>query len=179
MGLPADGTGVSQPASDKVGSGFQAELAKAVDAELGSRLAAMGSLPTSGVAAYTALNNRGVLYGKYGRYDDALPDFQSAAKAGSVSALVNLGNVAMLRSDPKAAYAYYQQAEKKVTGNAGFYVNLARAAAALGKSDEASAAIDKVRALDPKTADKYSSLAQIGTAGTRASEIDEGGLVWF
>jgi hypothetical protein len=179
MGLPSDGTSVALPASDKVASAFKVELAKAVSAELGARLSALGKLPTSGLAASTALNNRGVLYGKFGKLDEAAGDFQAAAKAGSISALVNLGNIAMLKSDPKSAYDYYKQAEKQVTGSAGFYVNLAKAAAALGKNDAASAALDKVRALDPKTADKYAQLAQTGTAGTRAAEVDESPVVWL
>ena len=173
MGLPSDGTSVALPASDKVASAFKAELAKAVNAELQARLSALGKMPTSGLAASTALNNRGVLYGKFGKLDEASSDFQAAAKAGSVSALVNLGNIAMLKSAPKSAYEYYQTAIKQMTGSAGFYVNLAKAAAALGKNAAAAAALDKVRALDPKAADKYASLAQVqtGAAGTRAAEV--------
>ena len=179
MGLPADGTSVELPASGKVGAAFSAELVKAVDAELGSRLAAMGPLPASGLAATAALNARGVLYGKFGRYDDALRDFQAAAKAGSVSALVNLGNVSMLKSDPAGAYGYYQQAAKQVVGNAGLYVDIAKAAAALGKSDAATAALDEARKLDPAAADKYARLAQAGSSGTRAAEIDDDQVAWF
>jgi tetratricopeptide (TPR) repeat protein len=181
MGLPADGSSVALPSSDKVGAAFQAELFKAINAELSARLNALGAVPASGPAATTCLNNRGVLYGKFGRLDDAAKDFQAAAKAGSVSALVNLGNISMLKSDPASAYGYYQQAVKQVTGNAGFYVNLAKAAAALGKSDAASAALDKVRSLDPQTADKYAGLAQVqtGSSGTRAAEVDDGSLLWF
>jgi tetratricopeptide (TPR) repeat protein len=179
MGLPADGTNVALPASDKVLSAFSSELGKAVEVELGARIAAMGTLPDSGVASATALNNRGVLYGKYGRYDEAFNDFQAASKAGSVPALINLGNVAMLKSDPQAAYDYYQQAVKKITGNAGLYVNLAKAAAALGKKDAAQAALDNVRKLDPQAADKYAQLAQVGTQGTRAAEAVDSSVQWF
>jgi tetratricopeptide (TPR) repeat protein len=179
MGLPADGTSVALPASDKVGSAFSSELAKAVNAEFQARLAVLGPLPTSGLAATTALNKRGVLFGKFGRYDDAFRDFQAAAKGGSISALVNLGNISMLKADPMSAYGYYQQAAKQVTGNVGLYVNLARAAAALGKSDAAAAALDNVRKLDPKMADKYAQLAQVGSNGTRAAEVEGNQVIWF
>jgi tetratricopeptide (TPR) repeat protein len=179
MGLPADGSSVARPSSDKVAAAFSSEIAKAVDAELGARLAAMGQLPASGAAASSALNDRGVLYGKYGRYDEALRDFQAAAKAGSASALVNLGNISMLRSDPAGAYAFYQAAEKRLTGSAGLYVNLAKAAAAIGDGEAAGEALEKARAIDPKVADRFARLAQAGSAGTRAAEMDEGGLVWF
>ena len=120
-----------------------------------------------------------MLYGKYGRYDDALRDFQASAKAGSVSALVNLGNISMLKSDPASAYTYYQSAAKHVTDSAGLYVNIAKAAAAIGKNEDAAAALDKVRQLDPQAADKYSALVQTGSSGTRAAEVDTGSVVWF
>jgi tetratricopeptide (TPR) repeat protein len=179
MGLPADGSNVVLPAADKVAAAFSLSLGKVVDAELARRLTAMGSLPTSGVAASTALNNRGVLYGKYGRLAEAQADFLAAAKAGSVSALVNLGNIAMLKSDPTQAYDYYQQALKKNTGSASLYINMAKAANALGKADAASSALASARKIDPKAADRYAELAQVGANGTRAAEIEDGGLSWF
>ncbi len=179
MGLPADGTSVSQPAADKVKTAFDIELAKAVNAELSARIASLGAMPASGPAATTALNNRGVLFGRFGRYDDALRDFKAAAKAGSVPALVNLGNVSMMRSDPSSAYDYYQQAVKQLTGSASLYLSMAKAAAALGKGDAAASALANVRKIDPQAADKYASLAQLGASGTRAAEVDDGGIVWF
>jgi tetratricopeptide (TPR) repeat protein len=168
LGLPADGTGVALPDGEKVGAAFAAELDKAVDAELDARL-----------AASVSMNDRGVLYGKYGRLDDARRDFQKAAESGSAPALVNLGNIAMLASDPAGAYGYYQAAAKRLTASAGLYVNLAKAAAALGKSDDAEAALGKARALDPRIADKYARLAQTGQAGMRAAQVDDGSVVWF
>jgi tetratricopeptide (TPR) repeat protein len=179
MGLPADGSSVEQPPSAKVATAFSSSTNKAVDAELKLRIAALGPMPGSGIAASTALNNRGVLYGKYGRLVEAQADFQAAAKAGSTSALVNLGNVAMLKSDPKSAYDYYQQALKKTTGSAALYINLAKAANALGKAEAASSAVESARKIDPKAAEKYSSLAQAGGNGTRAAEADDGVLSWF
>ena len=179
MGLPADGSSVDLPPSDKVGAAFFASLGKAVDAELRLRITAMGSLPTSGAAVSGALNKRGVLYGKYGRLKEAEVDFLAAAKAGSVPALVNLGNVALLRPDAAGAYDYYLQAAKKATANASLYINIARAANALGKADAASAALDSARKLDPKAADKYAELAQVGGSGTRAAEVDMAGPEWF
>ena len=179
MGLPSDGTSVAQPPRDRVAAAFSKELARAVDAELGARVTTLGAMPRSGAAATKALNDRGVLYGRFARYDSAVRDFQDASTRGSVSALVNLGNIAMLRSDPSGAYGFFQRAAKQLTGNAGIFVNLAKAAAALGKTDEAAAALEKVRSIDPRAAEKYSSLAQVGSAGTRAAEVDDATVLWF
>jgi tetratricopeptide (TPR) repeat protein len=179
MGLPADGSSVDTPPSDKVRAAFLDSMGKAVDAELSSRIAALGSVPASGNAAAAALNKRGVLYGKYGRIKEAQADFQAAAKAGSAPALVNLGNVALLKPDAAGAYDYYQQAAKKLPGSAALYINIARAANALGKADAAASALDSARRLDPKAADKYGEIARAGSAGTRAAEAADGGPEWF
>jgi hypothetical protein len=182
VGLPADGTSVSAPAPDKVIKAFDAELAKAIDAELGGRLALLGPAPKageSGVPVAKVLNDRGVLFGKFARYAEAEKSFQAAVKAGSISGLVNLGNIAMLKSDATGAYTYYQMAAKQITGSAGLYVNMAKAAAALGKNADAAAALEIVKRLDPAAAEKYSSLAQVGSAGTRAAEIDDSKPIWF
>jgi tetratricopeptide (TPR) repeat protein len=179
VGLPADGTGVTPPASDKVIRAFRAELAKAVDAELGARLAALGPAPSKGAQAAKSFNDRGVLYGRYGRLADAERDFKTAAKDGFVPAIVNLGNVSMLKSDPATALGYFQQASKLSPGNAKLLVSLARSASALGKGELAASTLDQLRKLDPQAAERNASLAQVGASGTRAAEIDEGGLVWF
>ena len=179
MGLPADGTNVAAPSHDGVLKAFQTELAKAVDLELGSRLAILGVMDSKGSPNPKALNDRGVLYGKYGRLPDAERDFKAAAKTNYLPSLINLGNVAMLKSDPTAAFGYFQQAAKLSPGNARLLVSLAKSAAALGKTDVAAATLEQVRQLDPKAAEQNASLAQVGTAGTRAAAVDEGGLVWF
>ena len=77
------------------------------------------------------------------------------------------------------AFGYFQQAAKLSPGNARLLVSLAKSAAALGKTDVAAATLEQVRQLDPKAAEQNASLAQVGTAGTRAAAVDESGVVWF
>jgi hypothetical protein len=155
MGLPADGSSVELPPSDKVAAAFASELARDVDAELGQRLEAMGKAPDAGTELASYLNGKGILYGKYARYAEAESSFLAAQKAGSVPALVNLGHIAMLKSDPASAYGYYQDAAKKMKQNAALQVSIAKAASALGKADAAAAALDAARRIDPEVADSY------------------------
>jgi len=119
-----------------------------------------------------------VLYDKYGFYPEAIRYFESAAKEGNSSALINLGNIAILRSDPAAAYAYYREAAQKLPSNAKLLVNLAKASSALGKADETSKSLKEVRKLDPKLADQYAWLSQ-GTAGSLRAAGVEDGVLWF
>jgi len=180
VGLPADGSAVSLPDSAVVFRDFKSELARVVDAELAARLTMLGRASLRGSASAKDSNNRGVLYAKYGFYDDARRFFLKAAREGSLSALVNLGNIAMFESDADSAYKYYQQAAGQLPRNARLKVNFAKAAASLGRMDEAAAAIEEVRILDPALAEEYSMLAAASdNSGSRAAEMDNGSVLWF
>jgi tetratricopeptide (TPR) repeat protein len=179
IGLPADGSTIVPPSKSETSRLFREELAKAVNSELGLRLAALGPLVTKGPDADKSLNNRGVLYGKYGQFPEAIQYFEQAAGIGSTSALVNLGNIAILKSDPATAYTYFKQAAKQLPGNPKLLVNLAKAASLLGKNDEAAKALTDVKKIDPHLAEQYAWVAQPGATGARAAAVNEADVLWF
>lgn len=174
VGLPADRSTVVPPPAGAVNKAFVAELDKVVKAELSARLATVGAVKDA-----KSLNARGTIYGKYGLYAEAEKDFKAAAKDGLLSAVVNLGNLAFIKDDLKGAYTYYQQAAKQSPDNPRLLVNIARVASAMGKLDEVTATLEQVRKLDPKIADQYASLAQVGSSGTRAAEVVTVEVLWF
>jgi len=178
VGLPADGSTIALPAGSEVARLFKADLDPAVKTELGARLSSLPVAASGGQSAIKDANDRGVLYGKYGFYPEAVAYFEEAAKEGNASALINLGNIAILRSDPASAYAYYQEAAKKLPRNAKLLVNLAKASAALGKADEASKTLKEVRKLDPKLADQYAWVAQGSSGSARAAGVEDA-VLWF
>ena len=179
VGLPADGSAVVPPPADKVAAAFAKELAAAVDLALGARLKALGPVGGQGANAAKSLNERGVLYAKYGRHDDALRDFQAAAKAGNPAGLVNQGNIAMIRADYETALRHYRAAAQKLSGNAGLQLNIARAARAAGKAAEAEAALAKAAELDPGAARGATASIQTAQGGARAAEVGEDSPVWL
>jgi len=177
VGLPADSSSGVPPPAKAVRAAVDAELAKAVALELRGRLERLGPQPAEGSARF--LNDRGILYAKYGRYDEAERDLKAAAKAQYKPAAVNLGNVAFLRADYKTAYERYAEAAKLDAGNPRILASMARAAAALGRSDEVATLLGRVRALDPRLADRYASLADSAAATTRASQAGKEETLWF
>jgi len=177
VGLPADGSMVGAPDAAKVRTAFAAELAKVVSLELKARLAGLGVQPTTGAAKY--LNSRGILYAKYGLYADADRDLKAAANERYSPAIVNLGNVAFIKADYMTAHDYYSQAAKMSPDNPRLLVNLATAAASLGRTDEVVATLERVRKLDSKIADQYASLAQASSPATRAANVGKGEVIWF
>jgi transglutaminase-like putative cysteine protease len=180
VGLPADGSAVATPSQDTLVRGFTAELAREVDAELGTRVAALYATQPKGVVSPKGQNDLGVLYGRYGKLIDAEKQFKIAAKQGYLPSIVNLGNIAYLKDDMAGALGFYQQAAKASPDNAKILVSVARAAAALGKTDVVQSAMAVVRKLDPAAADQYSGLSATSDAAhTRAASQDEGGPIWF
>ena len=181
VGLPADGSTVSLPPKDALLKSFRAELAKAVDAELGARLAEARLAAAKGADAAKAANDLGILYGKYGRYAEAQKQFELAAGLGLAAATVNLGNLALLKGDYAGALAAYQKAARASPSNARILVNLARAAAGLGKTDLVSSTLSSLRNLDPGLADKYAGLSAESQSaqGARAAAMDDDGPLWF
>jgi tetratricopeptide (TPR) repeat protein len=177
MGLPADGTAVAVPPGDKVQAAFLSDAASATDVQLAARLAALGGRPSEAKVLAAWLNDRGVVQAKYGRMAGAKRDFEAAVQQGSASALVNLGNVAMLSADPAGAFAYYQRAEKAAASSAAFYTNFAKVAVALGRQKEADQALEKARQLEPGLS--KDGIPGSGDHGLRAAQADEGGLSWF
>ena len=179
VGLAADNTAVQIPAQDLVRLAFGADLSSLVDKEISSRVAAFNEAiskePTPKV-----LNGRGVIYARFGRYDLAEKDFLAAlnAKDGYVYALLNLGNLATLRSDPKAAYEYYSRATQVAPDNSRALLELASTAVALGKRDEADVDYTNAKKLDPKLAAQYQVPGQEPEGGKRAAEADRRSTEW-
>ncbi len=179
VGLAADSTRAQIPAQDLVALAFSAELSKLVDGEITFRVAALNEAiarePTP-----KNLNARGVVYARLGRYEPAEKDFLAAldARGDYVYALLNMGNLAAVRSDPKAAYDYYGRAARAAPDNSRALLELAGAAVALGKRDEADADYTNAKKLDPQLAAQYQASGQEPQGGTRAAEAGQRSANW-
>jgi tetratricopeptide (TPR) repeat protein len=179
VGLAADATSAQIPAQDLVRLAYGAELSTLVDGEINSRVASLNE-SISREATPKALNSRGVVYAKYGRLELAEKDFQAAlnAKGDYVFALFNLGNLATLKSDTQTAYEYYSRAARAAPDNSRAFLELAGAAVALGKRDEADADLSRAKELDPQLVARYQAPGQEPQGGTRASEADKRATDW-
>jgi transglutaminase-like putative cysteine protease len=179
VGLAADNTAVQVPAQDLVRLAFGAELSTLVDREISTRVAALDEAISTGPTP-KAFNERGVVYAKFGRYEQAEKDFLAAldAQSGYVYALLNLGNLSKLRSDWQTAYRYYSRAVKAAPESSRALLELAGAAAAMGKREEAEADYTSAKQMDPKLAARYQAPGQETPGGTRAAEADKHSIDW-
>lgn len=179
VGLAADNTTVQIPAQDLVRLAFGAELTRLVDNEITSRVKALNEALQKQASA-KGYNSRGVVYARFGRLELAEKDFLAAlsAKDDYMFALLNMGNLATLRSDPRTAYEYYGRAARAAPDNPHALLELASAAAMLGKHDEADADYANAKKLDPQLAEQYRAPGQEPQAGTRAAEADTRSADW-
>jgi len=179
VGLPADGTNVTVPSAATVRSAFTPVLARLVDVELNARLAAQGKAQAGEPKSAAALNERGVLLAKYGRFTEAESALKQAVTGGSQPAVINLGNVALLRGDAAAAYELFQQASRKNPKDARVFISMARAAAQLGRTADVQSALQSANTLNPELAAQYASLSETSGSGTRAAEASAVDVIWY
>ena len=143
-----------------------ADMKPQVD-QIQQQIKASGSTPK--------LRNRlGVLYARYGMYSEAEKELK-ALVAGTeyAPALVNLGNIALLRDNLDAALGFFNRARRADPRNAAVLAGIARTLYDQKKGTEAARALDQLAKVDPDAAARLSYI--LGeTAGTaRAAAGDE------
>jgi tetratricopeptide (TPR) repeat protein len=150
---------------------FDKELAAFVERELSPRvdriLLAMGDAPDSRL-----LNRLGILYARYGRTAEAETTFQKIlSREPYVPALVNMGNLALLKSDFVRAASYFEAARAKAPDNASVLAGLTRASYGQGKLALANQYLASLKAKDPASADKLSFMGT-GDQAERAADFE-------
>jgi tetratricopeptide (TPR) repeat protein len=181
----------SFPAADAEVKAFTDEASRFVDAEVKARepaiqkeiLASAGKDPRS-------INKLGILYARYSLYDKALSEFTKAAMLNYGPAMVNLGNVSLVKPDYKMARFWFEKALALDSKSVPALVGLTRACQADDDGASAAGYFAKLKYLDPKTADRYATLvptasgaasgAASGTAGgtARAAQAGDVALLW-
>jgi tetratricopeptide (TPR) repeat protein len=117
-------------------------------------------------------NRLGVLYAKYGRLNDAEREFQRAFEEHDyMPSLINLGNIALLRKEWRAALERFQTARRRDPDNPAVLVNLSRAHHELEQYRQASRMYARVQQIDPELASRYSYLDDDTVAGARAVDL--------
>jgi tetratricopeptide (TPR) repeat protein len=181
VALPGTGPEIAPPPAASLVPAFVSELARFVDRELSPRVSALqkeirekGSTP--------ALRNRlGILYGRYGKLDEAERELQKALGAGDyVPALLNMGNLKLLRGDQAAAQGFFERASAREPSNPTVVLAVARTNYAQERYDLARQGYERLRELNPSLAERYSYLGETGQSGVRAAEAGsiQGGLTW-
>jgi tetratricopeptide (TPR) repeat protein len=172
VGLPPSGTEPATPSTDMLGTVFQHEVEKFIDGELSPQVQFLEASLKTTKDAQGVRNKLGVLYGRYGRYDEAEAQLALALQKGDYApALVNLGNIAFLRGRWEASRAYYARALYLLPGNPRILLGISRAAYEMGDYPTSQTLFASVTKLDNALADKYSYLGEADATTTRAGDV--------
>ncbi len=120
-----------KPLEERVIRTVETDLMRYITAEFGPRISALQDELRQTGGSRSLYNQLGLLYVRAGMYDEAKSELQKAAALGSSTALVNLGNIAMLQRDYEQAKQMYQQALELNPDSQGAISGLNRALAEL------------------------------------------------
>jgi hypothetical protein len=173
-GTPGDVGAIADldgPASAKR---YEATLAAFIDRELAPQVErlqlALRSSPDS-----RTLNKLGILYARYGKNAEAEEMFQRILDQETyVPALINMGNLAILRGDHPKATSFFEAARAVSPDSPQVITGLARASYGEGKLAAANQYIAALKKKDPTAAERLAYM-NASDQGGRASEAAQAG----
>jgi hypothetical protein len=166
------------PAKDAVALGFEEQMKRFVEREIGEREQQFLREAAKSPGDPKILNSLGVLYARFGLIDKATVQFNAALKRGEYApSLLNLGNLRYLQGSQEEALGYYQRALALQPNNANVVLAVARTSHQLGNFGDAKRQYDRLATLDPALANQYGYLAQRDQEAGRAAEAARGGGV--
>ena len=173
VGSPKTASNIRIPADDVILSSYISELDKVIFRELQPRIAQLQKEIRISRNSPSKINSLGVLYARYGYYDKAEAEFKKiVSKSEYLPALVNMGNILLLKENYKDALDYYSRANLKDPDNLSSLLGIARVSYELEKYDAVQTAFTKVEKLNPSLAGEYSYLVSQSDAIGRASSRD-------
>jgi transglutaminase-like putative cysteine protease len=176
VGLPGGPADLVMPDSARIERAFTTEVRRVVDLQIAPQVAALNARIGAAGTDLKAINLLGVLYARYGLYDEAAVQFQRilARQKDYVPALVNMGNIALLRSDAEAALGFYRRAAAKEATNSQALLGLTKASWELSRFDDAGRTFAQLKRVDPGLADRYTFLESKPANDTaRGAAVDQ------
>jgi len=158
---------------------YEKELAALYKREADPRIAELKASVSASPADLRLRNSLGVLYARYGRYDQALKVLADIQQRGEyVPAYINMGNIYYLQRDYPRARAAFEKALAKLPNHPRLILMMARLEDKLDNRDRALALVERLKELDPELAARLSYLQAAGDSSTRSAEVEAGGVLW-
>jgi hypothetical protein len=174
VGLPGVAPELAPPPRERTIAAFSREVGAYIDGEIKAQLAKIDQQVSGGLGEREARNRRGIVYARFGRFGAAVEEFKKSLAGGDFGpALVNLGNIAFLSKDWKAARGYYERAAKADPRNPRIMLAVARSAYELDDAKTAGSLFAQASALDPSVGAKFAYLGgQSGSDTLRAADVE-------
>ena len=175
--LPGQSTPIALPDRDELVSAFTDGLSLFVDRELYPQVSDLESRIAGSDNNARYVNRLAILYARYGLLDKAVAEFDRLLQDDAyLPALVNMGNIQVLRDAPKKALEYYERAYTMSPANAKVLLSMTRTHHDLENFGTARDFFTELEKIDSDLAAQYSYLSMRGGESARAAnaaDIDE------
>jgi len=181
VALPGAEVAVNLPPSEKIVSASREEVGKFIDQEISTKVIALESQIAKAQDPRKPTNELGVLYARFGRYEQAQKEFEKLlAKEEYIPALLNMGNILYLNDQKEKALVYYNRAYANDPGNPRVLLGVARVSHDLENYGRVKKLYAELKARDPDLAQRFAYLDLKGEDATRAANVAgvNGVVVW-
>ncbi len=171
VGLPGEAT-ASPPPDARIMETYRAGIDGLADLVLGPRVKELEARIAQAKDTQRLYNSLGLLYARFGILDKAEAQFlKSTAVRSYAPALLNLGNVYLLRKLPARALTYYQQALRQDPGNPTVLAGLVQTYRAMNRTADADRSLTQLAQVSPDSAKRFDATAAAGNGdASRASD---------
>ena len=180
VGLTGADAAINIPQADRILTAYLVEVQKYLDSTLAPQIARLqGQISASG--SIQAMNSLGVLYAKYGESQKAELMFKQVLdQERYLPALLNLGHLYFKQGNWSGALSLYQQANEVEPSNPQTLLALARVNQELQNYPDARASYQKLKALSPDLAARFSYLEERKESGARSSGVatERASILW-
>lgn len=178
VGFRDEAPSFAYPQAKLVLASYRGELDRFVSDELTPQVARLQDAIRREGASSKNMNRLGVLYARYGKYDEAEAAFGKIVKKDDyLPAMLNLANLSLIKGDPKSASSWFSRALKKDPANKSALSGAAKTSSELGDEAAVKRYLVSLAALDPAAAAQLEGLASSAPVA-RAAAADEVLVVW-
>lgn len=181
IGLPGNALSLVYPSTDSIIEKYTESLDQFIDREISTEIASFQEKINSGGDSARLRNKFGVLYARYGRFEEAQQQFQRAIDydRNYSPAVFNLGNLHYLNGDMEKSLDWYRRADELKPNSKKVVLALARVNYALEEYEKVEEDYNQLKSLDPELAVEYAYLVDVSAAVGRASaQTDKGKTLW-
>lgn len=165
---------ISLPSEEKIVDAYTKEVKTFINREIYEKVANLKADIKKSQGDPKHINKLGVLYAKYGFYEEAVIQFEKIAeKKKYVPALVNLGNIYYIKKNYDKALSYYNKAYDIAPNNKLVLLYIARINHDLENYGSTAKAYKKLKQLDYDLALQFAYLDLKGSEADRAAEISQ------
>jgi tetratricopeptide (TPR) repeat protein len=180
VGYAIENQAVSLPPLEDVARRYQVSLEQFVKNEIAAQVKRLRELLEASPDEPSLRNKLGVVYARYGFFNDAETEFTRAiSRVEYVPSILNLGNLYFLREDYPRALAFYTRAQQQSPDNPSVLLAVARVQHEMENLPAAHEAFAKLQEKDPKLASRFAYLgADAGETARAASSQLRETAVW-